>query len=85
MAVAPAAAAAATAPATSVQAAVDAQPFTVAVLRLLIQNNKAGLLIGKGGAGIKAIRDATGAKLYVHDLPPGCTERVVRPCSHMPP
>jgi hypothetical protein len=65
-------------PATPSQDAVDAHPYTLAVLRLLIHNSKAGLLIGKGGAGIRTISDATGAKLYIHDLPPGCTERVVR-------
>lgn len=79
MALAPAAVA--TPPVTPSAGAADAQPYTVAVLRLLIKNSKAGLLIGKGGAGIRTISDATGAKLYVHDLPPGCTERVVCPRS----
>jgi hypothetical protein len=62
-------------------AAADGQPHVVCVLRLLIHNGKAGLLIGKGGGNMRTIAEGTGAKLYVHDLPPGCTERVVRSLS----
>lgn len=45
--------------------------------RLLCPVTKVGSIIGKGGAHIKQIREATGARVRVDDNVQGCPERVV--------
>jgi poly(rC)-binding protein 2/3/4 len=49
--------------------------------RLLVPARRAGPLIGRGGACMKRMRDATGARIRVLEPVLGCEERVVELCS----
>ncbi|KAJ1497350.1 RNA binding protein, heterogenous nuclear RNP-K like protein [Coelomomyces lativittatus] len=46
-------------------------------LRALVGMKEAGIVIGKGGSNIKAIRDASNARVAVSEHVPGVPERVL--------
>ena len=47
------------------------------VIRLVIPTQKAGYIIGKGGANVKQIAEETTARIKIFECPDGYSERVV--------
>ena len=54
-----------------------AAPAESHVIRMWMQNNHCGTIIGKGGVNIKAIREQSDCKVQVSELAPGAAERLV--------
>jgi len=55
----------------------QAAPAESHVIRMWMQNNHCGTIIGKGGVNIKAIREQSDCKVQVSELAPGAAERLV--------
>eukprot|EP00976_Prorocentrum_cordatum_P074219 1181426-Prorocentrum_minimum.AAC.3 len=47
------------------------------VIRLVIPTQKAGFIIGKGGANVKQLAEETTARIKIFECPEGFNERVV--------